>query len=178
MTASSAARQAATSAAVTSASLPVVTAMPIGTPRSIASESAPNPSAPDWLTRAIEPAGAGVDSEENTGLNVAMTEPAPPTEPMQFGPTMRMPDARAIATSSSCAAWPSGPVSANPDDMTMHAFTPAAAQSRTAAATEPAGTMMRARSIGSVTSPMLAKAGRPRIVPPFGLTGAMKPPKP
>ena len=38
---------AATSTAVTSASLPVVTAMPIGTPRSIPKESAPKPSAPD-----------------------------------------------------------------------------------------------------------------------------------
>ena len=37
----------ATSRAVTSASLPVVTAIPIGTPRSIPKDRAPKPSAPD-----------------------------------------------------------------------------------------------------------------------------------
>ena len=87
---SSYASAAATSSAVTSASLPVVTAMPTGSSRSSPNDSAPNPSAPDWLTSAREPAGSGVLSEENTGLNVAMTASAPPTEPMQLGPSKRM----------------------------------------------------------------------------------------
>ena len=175
LTPGSAASSAATSAAVTSASLPVVIAAPIGTPRSRASESAPNPRAPDWLTRPMDPAGRGVDSDENTGLNVAMTAASPPTEPMQLGPTSRMPLARATATSSSCARAPSSPVSANPDDMTMQVATLAAAQSATAAGTAAAGTMTSASSIGRGTSAIEVKAGRPRIVPPFGLTGAMKP---
>ena len=40
------------------------------------------------------------------------------TTPMQLGPTMRMPCARARRTSSRSASAPSGPVSAKPAEMT------------------------------------------------------------
>ncbi|CAB4872590.1 unannotated protein [freshwater metagenome] len=152
---------AATSTAVISASLPVVTAIPIGTPRSSPNESAPKPSAPDWLTSAILPAGIGVAVEENTGLKVANTRAGPPTAPMQLGPTSRMPCARATRTNSACAFAPSAPVSANPDVITMHTEVPTWAQSVTAASTAEAGTITRAKSTDRPISAILLKAGSP-----------------
>ena len=47
------------------------------------------------------PLSSGVVGPEKTGENVAANLLAPPAEPMQFGPTSRIPDFLAIANSSS-----------------------------------------------------------------------------
>ncbi len=92
------------------------------------------------------------------------------TVPRQLGPRMRM-VMRAMSTSSACMATPSAPSSANPDDSTMAAFTPRAAQSRRAAAVAAAGTARIASSGAVGVSRTEAYAVSPCTVPPFGLTG-------
>ena len=68
---------------------------------------------------------------------------------MQFGPTSRMPDSRAIATSSAWRAAPSAPASAKPVEMMTQEPTPAAAASRTVATSEEPGTARMATSGGA-----------------------------
>ena len=70
-----------------------------------------------------------MDGPEKTGENVAVNLFAPPAEPIQFGPTKRIPDFLAIATNSSCAIAPASSASAKPDDITIATPTFASAQS-------------------------------------------------
>ena len=72
--------------------------------------------------------------------------------PRQLGPISRIPVARQTASSSRWRSAPSGPVSANPAEMTTMARTPLAAQSRAAWTTAGAGTTSTARSTGPGTS--------------------------
>ena len=51
-----------------------------------------------------------------------------------------MPASRAIRASSACSRAPSSPASAKPEDNTTTAFTPRAAQSRSASGAAAAGT--------------------------------------
>ena len=74
--------------------------------------------------------------------------------PWLFGPTMRMPAARARSTMPCCTARPSSPVSPNPDAITIAAFTPRAAHSSTAAtvASPPTITSASSGTSGSAAS--------------------------
>ena len=114
-------------------------------------------------------------SDEKTGEKVAVNFAAPPTEPMQLGPTNLIPEFLAIATNFSCASAPASSASANPDAMTVTTGIPALAQSDTAASTEFDGTIISAKSIGFLISEIEVKAVIPRIVPPFGFTGKISP---
>src|SRR5512134_1573640 len=106
------------------------------------------PSAPLWVTIDTLPAGG------NTGLNVAFnrTVSAVDRTPMQLGPIRRIPAPRAIARKRRSTSRPAVDASANPDEITTTARTPAAAQSRTTASTAAAGTATTARSIGAPTA--------------------------
>ena len=66
--------------------------------------------------------------------------------PSEFGPSIRMPCARAHAAIRACAAAPRASISANPAVNTMAAFTPARPSSSTAASAASAGTATIAAS--------------------------------
>lgn len=68
--------------------------------------------------------------------------------PRQFGPTSRIPSARAAATTCRSSAAPSSPASASLPVITMHAPTPAAAHAPTCARSWAAGTATIATSTG------------------------------
>ncbi len=86
------------------------------------------PSAPLWLENAMGPAGG------KTGENDALSRIAGSvlTRPMQFGPIIRTPAARALSRSRASCARPCSPVSPKPALMTMTAGTPFAMQSSSA----------------------------------------------
>ncbi len=86
-----------------------------------------------------------------------------------------MPCSWAMATSSACSAAPSGPASVKPADSTMAAFTPRAAQSRSAAGVAAPGTARIAKSGAVGVCVTLAYAGSPWMVPPLGLMGYTAP---
>ena len=90
------------------------------------------------------------------GAKVAFSETAGSvlSTPMQFGPTMRIPERRTRAVSRCCAARPWSDTSAKPDEITTTPRTPAAAQSSTTPSTAAAGTAMIARSTASPIAPM------------------------
>jgi hypothetical protein len=106
------------------------------------------PSAPDWLKKPTRPrpgmVAASVAFSRTAGSVLAM--------PRQLGPTTRRPYARAMRTSSSCLARPSGPVSPKPEETTISPRTPFSAHSFTTSITPSAGTASTARS----TSPSMA----------------------
>lgn len=132
----------------TSARLPAETNVEMPMPRCATRCSRAVPSAPDWLKKPTLPrpgrVAASVALSRTAGSVLAM--------PRQLGPTTRMPYARAIRTSSSWRARPSGPVSPNPEETTTRPFTPFSAHSPTSSSTPSAGTASTARS----TSPSMA----------------------
>src|SRR6185503_9966688 len=130
---------------LTSALLPSDTNVDTPVPVRAADSRIAMPTAPDWDAMASPP-GAGSD-----GAKVALsrTDGSVLTIPRQFGPTRRRPLARASRTISACAAAPSLPVSARPEDRITAAPTPAAAQSTTTSRTPYAGTATTARSTGA-----------------------------
>ena len=78
------------------------------------------PRAPLWERNATRPAGghvvANVPFRRMSGSVF--------TTPMQFGPISRIPEARHTSRSSCWSDDPSGPVSANPDEITTSPRTP------------------------------------------------------
>ena len=106
-------------------------------------------SAPDWLTKPTLPGRAmpfaKVALNPATGFMI----------PRQFGPTIRIPLARAVSRMRPSSARPSGPVSLNPAEMMIAARTPTAAHSSISAGTPGAGVTITASSTGSGTSAML-----------------------
>jgi len=66
--------------------------------------------------------------------------------PWLFGPTTRMPAARARSTMPRCTARPASPVSPKPDAITIAVLTPRRAHSSTAATVCSPPTMTSARS--------------------------------
>jgi hypothetical protein len=98
--------------------------------------------APDWEATASPP-GAGVASAK---VACSRTAGSVLSTPRQFGPTSRMPLARAMRTSSAWALRPAGPSSPKPDESTTAARTPIAPHSASTPATAGAGTAMTARS--------------------------------
>ena len=102
-----------------------------------------------------------------TGLKVAFSRTAGSvlSTPMQFGPTRRIPAARARSRRRRSTARPSAPVSAKPAVITTTPRTPDRAHSSIASSTAAAGTATTARSIEtgrmwtSATPAMLPLAG-------------------
>ena len=104
-------------------------------------------SAPLWLTSPMAPSGSR--SVSSTTDEQSASRWWGTISPMQLGPTSRMPDSRAIATSSAWRAAPSAPASAKPVEMMTQQPTPAAAASRTVATSEEPGTARMATSGGA-----------------------------
>ena len=146
----------------TSQLFPPVSTWLTDTPRSIAWPSE-KPNAPDWLTMptACDPNARRPGTPENVS-------PAPLTKfitPIVFGPTSRIPDARATSTIRACSATRSArPVSANPDAARIIPPTPSAAACATngATASRPTATNTQSGTTGNASSP--AKHGFPATV--------------
>ncbi|MCY1359989.1 hypothetical protein D9M69_465950 [compost metagenome] len=112
------------------------------------------------------------------GEKVAYTWRAMFMKPRQLGPTSRTPAARALSPSRACAAAPSAPTSAKPEENSTTPFTPAAMASSSAPSTSADGTARMARSTGWPMARRLGKAGRSWMRSAFGLTGYSAPSKP
>ena len=99
---------------------------------------------PLWLTM---PIGPSIGSTSVKRVEKLATAPLPKfARPCVFGPTKRMPPARAAATMRSWTARPAGPVSPKPEAITTAQRTPRAAQSSTTASVCSPATMTRAIS--------------------------------
>ena len=93
------------------------------------------------------------------------------SNPMQFGPTIRIPAERTNASSSSSSSIPAPPTSENPAVITTSALTPFSMHSSTLRITNLAGTTMNARSTLPGTSRIEGYAATDRTTGDFGLTG-------
>lgn len=99
--------------------------------------------------------------------------------PCEFGPTRRMPDARAAASIRSCRRRPStSPVSPKPEDMITAPATPRPAAVSTACAAASPGTATRTTSGTSGRSASPGTAGKPWTRSRPGFTGSTLPAKP
>lgn len=105
---------------LTSALLPIDTKLDSPIPRRRASSNTAMPSPPDWEAKATRPRSGG------TGAKVAFIDTVGSVlmMPMQFGPTRRIPAARARLTNSSWTARPSPPDSAKPAEITTRVLIP------------------------------------------------------
>jgi len=130
-------------------------------------------SAPDWLTPRSRPARNPPLQGKAGGQHRAVHRVE---DAVAVRPTSRIPAARAMPSTRSCKAAPSGPASASLPVMTMHAPTPAAAQSAICASSIAAGTARIATSTGPGAELTFGKAGRPRIAGRFGLIGSLRRP--
>ncbi len=102
------------------------------------------PKAPDWLAMPMRPAiGQPFSNEEE---KVGKKPHRALNRPRQFGPSSRMPCARAPSAMRACSAAPSAPVSAKPELNTIAAPTPARPSSSTVALAASAGTATTATS--------------------------------
>ena len=97
-------------------------------------------SAPLWLTKPTVP-GAEIPA-----ANVALRPVGGRITPRQFGPTIRIPLARAVSRICRSSSAPSGPISLKPAEMMTTALTPAAAHSSTVAGMVAAGVAMTTSS--------------------------------
>jgi hypothetical protein len=91
--------------------------------------------------------------------------------PSAFGPTTRIPCARASLTSRRSATVPPPPASPNPALITTSALTPLARQESITSSMFAAGTATTARSIASGMSVTEGYARTPRTERASGLTG-------
>ncbi|MNX66857.1 hypothetical protein D3C86_979610 [compost metagenome] len=142
------------SAASTSHSLPVVIhwlkPMPLRSTMSIQYA----PSAPLWLTNEKPPCRIALFS--SAVVNVAIRPERLLATPRQLGPTIATPCSRANWVRRAWRARPASSSSANPDENTTKAFTPAAMPSRMASSTRCAAVPTMARSTGL---PIAARLG-------------------
>lgn len=104
------------------------------------------PSAPDWQKNPVRPwpgmRGARVALSRTAGSGLAT--------PSAFGPTTRIPCARASATRRrSATVPPASPASAKPELITTSTFTPLARQESMTSSMFAAGTATTARSTSS-----------------------------
>jgi hypothetical protein len=97
-------------------------------------------SAPLWLTNPTVP------GEEIPAAKVAFRPVGGRITPRQFGPTIRIPFARAVARIWRSSSAPSAPTSLKPAEMMTTALTPAAAHSSTVAGIVVAGVAMTTSS--------------------------------
>ena len=155
-----------------SARLPAETNVENPRPRSVAAESNAMPRAPDWLKNPTRPwpgrSGASVALSRTCGSVFAT--------PSAFGPTTRIPCARASSASRRRAPTPSVPApsapgAAYPELRTTSARTPLARQESITSPVPAAGTATTARSTSSGMSVTDAYARTPRTDRASGLTG-------
>ena len=112
------------------------------------SRTAPQ-TAPLWLRKAMGPGWAiTAAGEAFRPRNGFMT-------PKLFGPRSRIRPRPASARTSRSSSAQARPVSRNPEDVMIAARTPTSTHWPTNSGTRGAGAMIRARSIGSGTSPTL-----------------------
>src|SRR5688500_7665576 len=127
-----------------SALLPTDTKVAIPRPSELATSMIASPSAPLCDETPTRPRGgtpgAKVASSNTAAFVLAM--------PMQFGPINLMPAPRQTFTNSDWRAFPSGPVSEKPAEITTSALTPFRAQAVATSITFAAGTTITARSTG------------------------------
>src|SRR5208337_1724773 len=128
------------------------------------------PRAPLWLRKAILPGRAMALA------TVALRPVIGLITPRLFGPRTRIRPRHASSMIRRSSAAPSTPLSLNPAEVTMAAWTPASTHSPIRSGTIVAGVATMARSIGSGTSPMRGWALIPRTLGRFGLTGKTVPP--
>ena len=132
--------------------------------------------APLWLMMPTGPS-AGC-----TSLNMVEKLATAPllklARPCEFGPTSRIPAARAQATMLSSCKRPASPLSEKPELMMMHRATPAAAHSLTAATASSPGTAMMTRSGTSGKAEKPGKLAKPWTVSRCGLIAYTLPLKP
>ena len=145
--AASSTRNSSTSQSSTSAWLPTDTQRLNPAPCEWPSETKVPINAPLWLAMPIPPGRSGPASSASEEESIARSVTL--NTPRQFGPSSRIPAARATASTASCNAAPAGPASASLPVMTMHAPTPAAAHSSTCRSKDAAGTASTATSAGS-----------------------------
>ena len=144
--ASSATRKSSTSPKSTSIAPPSETTL-VKPTSALAAQSRIAPQiAPDCDTRARLPERAGVRAK------VAFSPQSVRITPRQFGPSTRTRPRFAAASTRSCSARPSAPVSPKPLVRMTAARTPAAAASSITRSTTRAGVTMTARSGGCGTS--------------------------
>ena len=108
-------------------------------------------SAPLWLTRPTWPRGISSDSSTRDDVRASGCQGL--MRPMQLGPIIRMPAARASRAISASRRAPSGPASAKPVVMTTAQRTPARPHSRSAGRRTSRPTAKSATSTGPA-SPM------------------------
>ena len=137
---------------LTSARLPAETKVDSPRLRLRARSSRATPSEPDWAKKPTRPRPGIIGAR----LALSRTSGSVLTIPRQLGPTTRMPEARAAATSCRSAARPSGPVSPNPPETTTSPRTRLRRQASTTPATSSAGTARTARSTSSGIDSMSA----------------------
>ncbi len=135
--------------------------------RSAASWRIARPSAPLCDDRPTCPLGGKIGENDafSRTAGVALSNP------MQFGPTMRMPYPRTLSTSCRCSSRPRSSASANPAVMTTSDETPAAAQSSATPSTASRGTATTARSTPGGRSRTEAYVFRPPTSRACSLTG-------
>ncbi len=156
-----ASRKETKSSAVRSASLPVETAW--DTPRPLAERAMRKAPASAPLCVTTPTAARPAIASGAMVSKVSDTPSAKLQKPMQFGPSMRTPAARAVLTRSSCSARPLSPTSANPDANTTAPPICLRPQAATASTTAGCGTTRTAASMPSGRSSMVGTQGRPLI---------------
>ncbi len=114
----------------------------------------------------------------NEALKIGYQPRRTTNKPRQFGPSSRIPPARAASSIRACAAAPASPVSAKPAVNTIAAAVPRAASAATAAIAGSTGMATIATSGTSGRSATEGYARKPWISERFGLTGRMTPEKP
>ncbi len=120
--------------------------------------------APDWERKPMFPfPGAPLEKEALRRAWVSIT-------PRQFGPTTRIPEARATAVSSRSRVTPAPPTSLKPAEMAMAAFIPLAARAGNAFRMSFGATTKTPRSTGPGIASMDVNSGRPSSSPPPGFT--------
>ena len=127
---------------LTSARLPAETKVDSPMFRLRARSRSATPSEPDWAKNPTRPRAGIIGAR----LALSRTSGSVLTIPRQLGPTTRIPEARADATSARSAARPSGPTSPKPPETTTSPRTRLRRQASTTPATSSAGTASTARS--------------------------------
>src|ERR1039458_1312520 len=97
---------------------------------------------------------------------------------MQFGPTIRAPAARTVATSSDWRPTPASPTSPKPAETTSNPRAPAATDCLTAESAEDAGSAMTARSTGRPMDSIDGYVALSSTFDEWGLTRYISPLKP
>jgi len=160
----SSARNSRTSDSETSALFPMLTTLEYPMLSPIDRSRMAVQSAPDCERKPMFPfAGVPLEKEAFRRAWVSIT-------PRQFGPTTRIPVARAMEVSSRSRVTPAPPTSLNPAEMAMAAFIPLAARAGNAFRMSFGATTNTPRSTGPGIASTEGYNGRPSSSPPPGFT--------